>query len=184
MKKRHGCFVPVADGWKLARLQFRICSMTELFFINELEEAEIDAERQRVLDLLWSILDDDWVYEVGSTAVEGLIGKQDLDFLVRVPAHEFNHTRQLLDQALDRNPNQLTNDIYQGYMVKSELDVTVQLTVADGPHDTFLFFLRLLRSDPKLRKRYNELKRKFHGQAMTEYQKAKKNPIENTLKTE
>ncbi len=158
--------------------------MSDLFFLSKLDAAKIETERQRVISLLSSVLDAAWIYEVGSTAVEGLIGKQDLDFLVRVPAHEFNNVRRLLDQSFDRNPKQLSNDVYQGYVVESALDVAVQLTVADGPHDTFLAFLNLLRSDRKLRISYNELKRRYHGQPMNAYREAKRNFIENALSGE
>lgn len=49
--------------------------------INNLDEAAIEAERRRVSDDLKKLLPEEWIHEVGSTAIEGLIGKQDLDFL-------------------------------------------------------------------------------------------------------
>lgn len=149
--------------------------------INNLDEAIIEAERRRVSDDLKKLLPEEWIHEVGSTAIEGLIGKQDLDFLVRVPASEFNEARKTIDAALRRNPNQMSNDIYQGYVVESQLDVAVQLTVEGGPHDTFLVFLERLRGNADLRQRYNALKRKFNGQTMTEYRDAKKEFIEDVL---
>ncbi len=155
--------------------------MEQTFRINEIDAAQLDAERQRVLNLITEHVESDYVFEVGSTAVTGVIGKQDLDFLVRVSAAEFCATRAVLDQHFARNPQQLSTDEYQGYLVKSKLDVAIQLTITHGPHDTFLKFLDLLQNSAELRDSYNQLKRRYDGQPMAEYRDAKQRFIENTL---
>ncbi len=155
--------------------------METVFRISDLDPAVIAAERQRALALIIETTPSAYVHEVGSTAVEGLIGKQDLDFLVRVPAEEFAEIRAALDRRFARNPEQLANEAYQGYIIESTLDVAVQLTVEGGAHDTFLTFLHALRESETLRTRYNNLKRSFDGRSMTEYRDAKRAFIESVV---
>lgn len=155
--------------------------MAELFRIKPMDAADLSKERQRVQTLLSTVTDAKTVYEVGSTAVPGLIGKQDLDFLVLVPAAEFVAVRSRLDEHFRRNPDQLSTTEYQGYTVESALDVAIQLTIEGGQHDTFLEFLALLRGSPVLREQYNQLKVAFDGQPMQRYREAKHRFIETAL---
>ncbi len=157
--------------------------MSEIFCINEIDAESISRERNRVKKLLSSILASDLLHEVGSTAIEGAIGKQDIDFLVRAPESEFVDIRKLLDTHFQRNPDQLSNDIYQGYNVESDLDVAIQLTVEDGPYDNFLDFRNQIRSNPELKSLYNQLKRQYNGRSMEEYRDAKNEFIQSTLKS-
>jgi len=155
--------------------------MTEYFVLGDTDPAELESERQRTNNLLGQLLDKNVFLEVGSTAVAGLIGKQDLDFLVRVTRNEFSKTRDILDGKFARHPLQLSTDIYQGYVVESHLDVAIQLTIQNGPHDNFVDFLELLRKHPDLRERYNRLKREHDGKLMDDYRAAKRRFIENAL---
>jgi len=133
------------------------------------------------LALLAARVPSEYVHEVGSTAVAGVLGKQDLDFLVLVPTRDFPNIRAVLDQWFARNPEQRSNDVYQGYKVDSDLDVSIQLTVEGGPHDDFLDFLARLRASATLRAEYNELKKSFDGRDMHEYRFAKRAFIERVL---
>ena len=63
--------------------------MAEEFRINSIDPEALDAERHRVLALLAARVPSEYVHEVGSTAVAGVVGKQDLDFLVLVPTRDF-----------------------------------------------------------------------------------------------
>ncbi len=155
--------------------------LLDVFRITHIDPSLIDAERTRVLNLIASAVPLERIFEVGSTAVQGVVGKQDFDFLVRVPKAEFEKTRDLLDQHFNRNSEQLSNDVYQGYTVTSDFDVAIQLTVEGGPNDTFLEFVDLLREDDALRIRYNRLKEAFDGRPMDEYRDAKSEFIENAL---
>ena len=89
-----------------------------------------------------------------------------------------------LDAAFERNEDQLSNAIYQGYHVRSELDVAIQLTVAGGPYDDFVPFLDALANDPTLVRRYNELKRAWDGRPMDDYRSAKSAFIREVLAAE
>ena len=135
----------------------------ETFRISSLDAEVLDAERRRVLALLAACIPLEKVHEVGSTAVPGIVGKQDLDFLVLVPAKDFEVTRSVLDQRFRRNPEQLSTDAYQGYTIDSDLDVAIQLTIEGSTHDTFLAFLAQLRDSADLRAQYNHLKQRFDG---------------------
>jgi len=155
--------------------------MTEYFRLKDVAKDRLDAERQKAMAKLDELLPEGSFMEVGSTAIPGLIGKQDLDFLVRVPQESFEVTRSKLDTAFQRNPNQLSTEIYQGYTVESEMDVAIQLTIENGPHDTFMEFLELLQTNVDLRERYNDLKREFDGKPMADYRTAKREFIEQNL---
>tara|TARA_Y100001933_G_scaffold259897_1_gene310845 strand:+ start:121 stop:612 length:492 start_codon:yes stop_codon:yes gene_type:complete len=153
----------------------------EHFLLREIDPTTIDKERRRVLAELRSVFASELVHEIGSTAIPGIIGKQDLDFLVLVPPGEFDRARSELDQRYRRNPKQMSNEAYQGYKVESALDVAIQLTIKGGRYDTFLDFLDQLRESPILRAGYNRLKRSFNGRPMEDYRNAKREFIERAL---
>lgn len=121
------------------------------------------------------------VTEIGSTAVPGVIGKQDIDLLLRVPAVRFAETRARLDAAFERDAQQLSNDCYQGYRIPSALDIALQVTVEGGPYDDFLPFLEALRASPELIAAYNALKRDWDGHPMDRYRAEKARFIEHIL---
>jgi GrpB-like predicted nucleotidyltransferase (UPF0157 family) len=134
-----------------------------------------------VLAAIGELCPDADVREVGSTAIEGLPGKGDLDVLVRAPRSSFDATRAALDEVFPRDEQQFSSDIYQGYRVPSELDVAIQLTVTGGPHDDFVAFLELLRADATLLAAYADLKRDWNGRSMADYRAAKRAFIEAAL---
>lgn len=155
--------------------------MNPYFHLSDMNLTRLNAEKARVLDSLGALVSPEYTHEVGSTAVLGVIGKQDLDFLVRVPFNDFIETRNTLDKVFSRNPEQLSNEQYQGYHVESPMDVAIQLTTIDGPYDNFLEFLNALRDCDDLKQEYNALKLKFNGAPMTEYRCAKQMFIERVL---
>lgn len=119
--------------------------------------------------------------EVGSTAIEGVLGKGDLDVLVRTDESRFSALLTALDTVFDRNPAQFASPIYQGYVVQSPLDVALQCTVAGGLHDDFEPFLLALRASAPLRAAFNDLKRGFDGHSMDAYRVAKRAFVEDVL---
>lgn len=155
--------------------------MDEVFQIRPAGNEIALKERDRVLRLLRALLPQADISEVGSTAVEGAIGKQDTDLAVLVAADEFETARATLDTALSRDPNQFSSDCYQGYQASSEWDVAVQLTVRGGEFDSFGAFVAALQSSPELLLAYNELKQAWHGKPMADYRQAKVEFIERVL---
>jgi GrpB-like predicted nucleotidyltransferase (UPF0157 family) len=119
--------------------------------------------------------------EVGSTAVEGIVGKEDLDFALVVPRHQFGVARADLDKHFERDAQQLSNSEYQGYILPSTFDAAVQLVVSGSRFDTFERFLARLRESASLRTAYNDLKAKWNGGRMDEYRAAKQAFIEAAL---
>jgi len=157
--------------------------MTERFHIQDIDAGRLRAAADQLIQDLKALLQDRAeVFEVGSTAVPGVIGKGDVDILVRTDAARFDAVREALDAGYPRNPVQMSNEVYQGYSVPSDLDVAIQLTVADGPYDFFLPFLDALRADPTLVEAYNALKRRFDGANMGAYREAKGAFIEAVLR--
>jgi GrpB-like predicted nucleotidyltransferase (UPF0157 family) len=165
----------------LPKIAFEVNAMAELFAIQNIDDDVLQAECERVFVLLRSLLPSIEIHPVGSTAVPGVVGKQDIDLLVRVPASQFETTQQTLDAHFARNPDQLSTDDFQGYHVESPFDVAIQLTIADGPYDNFLAFLSALRSDPAIVDAYNALKRQWNGRPMEEYRQAKHDFIQAVL---
>lgn len=155
----------------------------ERFLLQTLDPERLAEERKRVHALLSACNLPGQTFEVGSTAVPGVLGKQDLDFLVRVPAADFHSARERLDQHFERNAGQLSNDQYQAYHIPSTLDVAIQLTIEGGPYDTFSDFLSCLATNPEIRAAYNTLKLAYNGKPMNEYRAAKSQFIEATLAT-
>lgn len=141
----------------------------------------MSAERDRVIAILKSCVPAEWISEVGSTALEGVIGKQDIDILVLVPEASFLEVRGRLDSTLRRDRNQLSDDQFQGYIFESSLDVAVQLTVKGGTYDEFHQFLDALRESPNLVDAYNTLKIEYDGKPMAEYREAKSAFIRSVL---
>lgn len=131
--------------------------------------------------LLKSCIPAEWISEVGSTALEGVLGKQDVDILVLVPESSFQEVRGHLDMTLRRDMEQLSNDQYQGYIFESPLDVAVQLTVKGSQYDQFHRFIDELRQSPLLRDAYNTLKLEYDGKPMSAYREAKSAFIRSVL---
>ncbi len=152
-----------------------------MFRIAAIDQAVLRRECDRALALVRAAVPQAEVREVGSTAIPGVLGKQDIDLLVRVPEHQFEATRASLDAAFSRNPNQISNARYQGYAVLSELDVAIQLTINGCEYDSFVQFLDALRAEPELIERYNALKRSWDGRPMSEYRAAKAAFIDEVL---
>jgi len=155
----------------------------ELFQIREPSPAQA-TERDRVLALLHDLFDETAVREVGSTAVDGVIGKEDVDILVLTAPEAFAAARSRLDGLFSRDEKQLSTEIYQGYRASSDWDVAIQLTVDGSPHDVFDPFLDALRTNSQLRQDYNALKRQWNGRSMAEYRAAKAEFIGRALALE
>ena len=155
---------------------------TDIFQIREVDSELLERERNHVIRLLRRILPATAIMEVGSTAVKGVVGKQDLDFLVQVPRGRFQRTRDILDRTLERDERQHSDHGFQGYRLPSAVGVAIQLTVKGGRHDVFERFLKLLRADPELRRAYNDLKLNWNLRSMNDYRAAKGEFIEKALK--
>jgi GrpB-like predicted nucleotidyltransferase (UPF0157 family) len=142
------------------------------FAIREPSSVQV-CERERVLRKLKNAIPNVDSHEVGSSSVTGVIGKEDVDIVVLACQTDFDRVRDVLDTCFRRDVDQMSSDIYQGYVASDKWDVAVQLTVKGGPHDVFDRFARLLRKSAELREAYNALKREWDGRDMDEYRLAK-----------
>lgn len=154
---------------------------TNLFQIQTSQVRLIRKEKVRVIRMVRALVPFAEVKEIGSTAVAGVIGKQDLDVLVRVENKNFGLAKRKLDECFSRNEAQLSNEDIQGYRIDSKADIALQLVVKDGPYDCFDEFLTALLQDASLRAAYNCLKMQWDGKSMQEYRTAKGHFIEDVL---
>lgn len=95
-----------------------------IFRIREGQDPMLEIERARVLELLHQVLPAVEIAEVGSTAVPGAIGKQDVDVVVLTEANQFDAICKILDQILVRNEEQLSSDCFRGYLASTVRDVS------------------------------------------------------------
>ncbi len=153
----------------------------EIFQLLERDSGASPAEVCAWLDRLRSVLPSCDVHEIGSTAIAGVIGKQDVDLLVRCDSTDFAQACEILDAEFERNPTQFSSEEFQGYRVASEFDVAIQVTVRGCTHDRFLDFRDLMRGNPEIVEQYNALKRHWNGRSMAEYREAKALFIEHVL---
>ena len=146
-----------------------------------MKQEKLDSERERVRDLIFKVLPNQIVDEVGSSAVDGVIGKGDLDFALAVPKPQFQTVIAALDRQFKRNFNQFSSTEFQGYSVDSDIDIAIQVFIKGGSFDNFNRFRDMLRADLVLKQSYNNLKRAWNGRDMQEYRGAKAKFIEMAL---
>jgi GrpB-like predicted nucleotidyltransferase (UPF0157 family) len=158
--------------------------MAEKFEIKSRNTEVMNNERHRILQLFREKLPNAEVAEVGSTSVDGAIGKQDIDFVVLVLGEEFESVRLILDSLFERDSNQLSSSCFQAYKASKLWDVTIQLTIKGGDYDTFHAFADILRDQPTVLAAYNQLKREWQGRPMNLYREAKAAFIERILKSQ
>ncbi len=145
----------------------------DTFRINAPNQRIMRLERVRVVRLLRALLPYALINEVGSTAVSGVIGKQDMDFSIKVHVDHFEQSKKSLDSCFLRNVDQIADHCIQGYKVSSSLDVALQLIVIESKYDVFDAFVCMLRRDAELKAAYNQLKIQWDGKPMKEYRQAK-----------
>jgi GrpB-like predicted nucleotidyltransferase (UPF0157 family) len=140
-------------------------------------------ERQRILRLLRETVSFASTMEVGSTAATGVVGKQDLDFALRVPSSRFYEAQSILDTSFRRNLRCKPVVGHQGYSIPSVVDGLAHLVILGGRYDyEFNKFINLLNENIEVRTAYNSLKRIWDGRSMHEYKAAKKTFIESSLR--
>jgi GrpB-like predicted nucleotidyltransferase (UPF0157 family) len=154
--------------------------MKEIFRIVD-RPPGLSREVERIIDLVRKAVSYAHVEEIGSTALPGVVGKQDIDILATSDRGSFQKLIRDLDGRFKRDATQFSSPIYQAYVVESPYTSHIQATVLHGPHDTFRDFKRVLLSDQNLVSEYNSLKRRFDGQPMDAYRQAKSVFIERLL---
>ncbi len=139
----------------------RIFSIAERLFVQQKE-------------LIQSLIPSAQIEHVGSSSIKGAINIGDLDIQVRIPQEDFGQAEEALKSLYFINHPELRNDQFAIFKsVDHELPIGIMLTVIDSKYDEFYKQRDLLRNDPKLLARYNDLKRSYEGKPIQEYKKAK-----------
>ena len=116
------------------------------------------------------------VEHVGSTAVPGSLTKGDLDICVIVTGGEFERASRVLAERFRIHQPENWSPSLASFTAPSEdgIDVGVQLVPAGSPDErAFVGWRDRLRSDPDLRARYDEAKRRHRASGMDAYRAAK-----------
>lgn len=122
------------------------------------------------------------VRHIGATAIPGCLTKGDLDIVVRVPAEHFASADLDLAERYARNSGSIRTASFSAFEDSSRTPhLGIQLAAIDGPHDFFHLFVEALRASPELVAEYNALKRKFDGEDMASYRRAKDAFVERVL---
>lgn len=119
--------------------------------------AQFATERGTILELL----PEAEVEHIGATAVTGSLTKGDLDLLVRVAAEDFDRGLGALGNRYDVHQPENWNHGFASFKSTShgKIPVGIQLVVAGGEDDLlFTGWRDRLIADPRLLRRYNELK--------------------------
>jgi GrpB-like predicted nucleotidyltransferase (UPF0157 family) len=154
----------------------------ELFRLADMDRALMSWERKRLGLRLRRIVRSTEFVEVGSSAIEGVVGKQDIDFVVCAARKHFNLLRRKLDQHFERNLNQFFSNSFQSYVVPGRIEISIQLLCKQHDHEHFVAFKAMLQKSALLRFRYNCLKRRWDGRPMNSYRKSKREFIEEALR--
>jgi GrpB-like predicted nucleotidyltransferase (UPF0157 family) len=110
--------------------------------------------------------------------------KGDLDICVLVEGSAFREADRILAERFARNVGSDRTASFSAFSdSRWPLAVGIQLVVRGGGEDVFLRWRDLLRCAPEVRKRYDELKRFWHGRSHEEYRAAKAKFIEDALRT-
>jgi GrpB-like predicted nucleotidyltransferase (UPF0157 family) len=120
------------------------------------------------------------IEHIGSTAVPGSLTKGDLDICVIVEGEEFERASRSLAERFEIHQPENWSATLASFTAPSEdgIDVGVQLVPAGSADERhFVGWRDRLRSDPELRARYDELKRRHQDGGMDAYRGAKERLI-------
>lgn len=123
-------------------------------------------------------------YDMGSTSIPGLLTKGDLDINLRVGKKDYKRAISYMSKSFDRSQLENWNDGFASFASKGDIEgipVGIQITVKGHEEDKFFKQLELLKSDPSLIKKYNDIKKEYNGREMDDYRKAKWKFIEDNL---
>ena len=157
--------------------------MNEVFEITYPDPDIISTEKSIFIQRLKQIAPDFSPIEVGSTAISGLIGKNDIDYLIYAPPKKFEKLITLLSNEFEDVPNQTQNSYYRAFKFPSKIDIAIQCTSDIKIRDKFLKFLNIMKTNTPLRQKYSDLKLNFDKRPMKEYRKEKERFIQEILST-
>jgi GrpB-like predicted nucleotidyltransferase (UPF0157 family) len=122
------------------------------------------------------------VRHIGATAIPGSLTKGDLDLLVSVPAAEFATAAKALKGRYAINQPEVWSETFASFEERPSgpIAVGVQLAAAgSADEEMFIRWRDLLRADPDLRRRYDEVKLAAVDDGVDGYRAAKARFIES-----
>jgi GrpB-like predicted nucleotidyltransferase (UPF0157 family) len=140
----------------------------------------------QIREQILSVLPSARIGHIGSSALEGVVSKGDLDIFVGVSASLFQHAISVL-QALKftvKENTLRTESLCPFESFEYPLDVGIQLVANDSEFENFLWFRDLLNGSAELREQYNKLKMEATGLDPQEYREIKSRFIESLLRAE
>jgi GrpB-like predicted nucleotidyltransferase (UPF0157 family) len=152
------------------------------FFDEANGRSKVLAVFESLRAILGGLLPEARVEHIGSTSIPGAITKGDLDLCVQVERSAFQGADHILATRFARNVGSDQTASLSSFVDDSwPVPVGVQLVVLGGDEDFFLLWRDLLRGSPTILEEYNQLKRRWNGQAHEGYRAAKSDFIEEKL---
>ena len=122
------------------------------------------------------------IIHIGSSSVDELLTKGDLDILVIANSSNFQRLFNYLNESYEINSGVELSSSFASFKDESSIpNVGIQLALSLENDYDFLIFQNMLLKSNKLKNEYNELKKAFDGKLMVEYRAEKSDFIEEAL---
>lgn len=141
---------------------------------------EIFKELQGIIK---SIIPNAQIEHIGSSSIDGVVSKGDLDILVAVESKQFNQALSSLREfGLKIKEDTLrTNELCMFECFDYDIDVAVQLVDNSSEYMDFVVFRNFLKNNTQCLNQYNDLKRQSVGLDPNGYREKKSKFIEKVL---
>lgn len=122
------------------------------------------------------------IEHIGSSAVDGLISKGDLDIYVAVPFLQMNHAiAQIQQLGFHEKLDTLRTESLCMLSHNSDDQLAIQVVAQGSEFEFFITFREMLRQSTVLCEQYNALKMSCEGMSEEEYRSKKAQFIEDVL---
>jgi len=116
------------------------------------------------------------IEHVGGTSIPNSLTLGDLDIQIKVTKEEFHNVCGVLKTFYHINKPEFWNDEFALFHWKDNpvIPMSIVLTVANSSFDDFSKIRDLLKINPSILEKYNNLKREYEGKSLREYKIAKR----------
>ncbi|RJR29227.1 hypothetical protein C4564_02715 [Candidatus Microgenomates bacterium] len=123
---------------------------------------------EKIVEKLTSLFPNLDILFMGSTPLE-ISGKNDIDIYVLSPKEDFNKYLPVLEEAFGKAKS-IHETFVEWEFTKNNFEVEVYLT---EPPEQQIKIFNILKSDKKLLREYENIKKSYNGKSYREYQRAK-----------
>lgn len=125
------------------------------------------------------------IEHIGSSSVEGLVSKGDLDIYLSVPLENHSDAVNKLEEMgyVVKEDTHRDDELCMMILPDQEIDTAIQIVAKGSRFENFLDFKYSLQSNPLLREEYNQLKRDSASLDEESYRLKKAAFIEKVLKS-